>query len=98
MDESMVTTNTANDFPDRSDSATAKARLYLKTKTAPIVTSNFRADSSELVAVTIKVPVMIQSWPVQQREPSLSQLVTGKETVPSSQLTTIAVVRCTCSY
>jgi len=97
MDESMVTTNTANaDFPDRSDSATMKVRPYLKTKTtaAPIV----RADSSELVAVTIKVPVIIQSWPNQRRDPSLSELVTGKETVPSSQLTTIAVVRCTCRY
>jgi len=93
MGESMVTaTNTANDFPDRSDSATVKARLCLKTKTVPIVTSNFRADSSELVAVTIKVPIIIHSWPVQQREPTLSQLVTGKETVPSSQLRTIAVV------
>jgi len=98
MDESMVTTNTANDFPDRSGSATVKVRPYLKTKTtaAPIV----RADSSELVAVTIKVPVIIQSWSDQQREPSLSKLVTGKETVtvPPSQLTTITVVRCICSY
>jgi len=94
----MVTTNTANDFPDRSDSATVtstvKVRPYLKTKTAPIV----KDDSSELVAVTIKVPVIIQSWPDQRRDPSLSELVTGKETVPSSQLTTITVVRCTRLY
>jgi len=80
MDELMATKNAANDFPDRSDSATEKVRPYLKNTTVPIVASNFTVDSSELVAVTIKVPVVIQSWPVQQREPSSSHLVTGKKT------------------
>jgi len=52
MDESMITASAANDFPDRSDSATVKVRPYFKITTAsPIaVASNFRVDSSELVA------------------------------------------------
>jgi len=65
MDKSMVMTNAVNDFPDRSDLATVNVHPYLsETTTAPIAASNFTIDSSELVAVTIKVPVIIQSWPV----------------------------------
>jgi len=80
-----------NDFPGQSDLEEVKIQPYLKITTAPIVASNFRLDSTQLVAVTSKVPVIIESWPVQQREPSSSHLVIGKVIIPSSQLTTIAI-------
>jgi len=93
MDNSTVTTNTVNDFPGQSDLEAVNIQPYLKITTAPIVASNFTVDSTQLVAITsnLKVPVIIESWPVQQREPSSSHLVTGKEIIPSSQLTAIAI-------
>jgi len=91
MDNSMVTTNAVNDFPGQSDLEAVKIQPYLKITTVPIVASNFTVDSTQLVAVTNKVPLIIESWPVHQREASSSHLVTGKETIPSSQLTAIAI-------
>ena len=63
----------------------------LKTIT-PISSSNCKLDSSEMVAAAkIKVPDIIQPCPVQLISLPSSQLVTGKETIPSVLLKTIVV-------
>ena len=62
----------------------------LKTIT-PISSSNCKLDSSEMVAAKIKVSDIIQPCPVQLIILPSSQLVTGKETIPSVLLKTIVV-------
>jgi len=78
----MVTTNALNDFPGRSDLEEVKIQPHLKITTAPIFASNFTVNSTQLVAVTSKVPAIIESWPVQQRVPSSSHWLLGKKLYP----------------
>ena len=81
--ESSMASSLASSTYDRSDIAadnisTSPAAAFLKTA-APVFPSsklNYHSLDSSLVAVTIKVPVIIHSWPDEQR---VAQLVTGSQ-------------------
>ena len=75
--ESSIASNTS-DQPEIAASSinTSPAAAFLKTAVPVFPSSKLSHHSSDssLVAVTIKVPVIIHSWPDEQRK---AQLVTG---------------------
>ena len=52
-----------------------------KTTVSIFAKLNHHSSDSELVAAIIKVPVVIHSWPDEQRKATLNQLVTGSQTI-----------------
>ena len=77
--ESSIASNTSDQPEIAASSINASpAAAFLKTLTAvPVFPSSklsHHSSDSSLVAVTIKVPVIIHSWPDEQRK---AQLVTG---------------------
>ena len=79
---SSLESSTSDQSEDQSEIAdnisTSPAAAFLKTA-APVFPSyklSHHSSDSSLVAVTIKVPVIIHSWPDEQRK---AQLVTGSQ-------------------
>ena len=63
---------------DRSTIAATVASPDSPKTTVSIFTKlNHHSSDSELVAAIIKVPVVIHSWPDEQRKATLNQLITG---------------------